>query len=213
MRSTAMVAPPSGRGSTRWTISTRPKPTRHVHDRPARLPTIRAGTGTTPSSRAAPMAPRRTSGSPSFHAPRTCGDQRDQASGRASRGHAASGGASVAAAQVRIDLPLPALRTPARRIERSRRVRACRCKDRRPSAPYSGRRAAMTPITSAPTPPFMLTGGTVLAERLATLTHDLLGALGSDHCLAWTNPAWELVLGWTAAELRETPYHELVHPA
>ena len=70
----------------------------------------------------------------------------------------------------------------------------------------------MTPSTAAATPTFTLTGGGVLAERLATLTHDLLGAVGPDWCLVWTNPAWEPVLGWTAEELRSFSYHELVHP-
>src|SRR5438067_769424 len=53
--------PPPAAGSTRWTIST--SPTRHVHERPGCLATMRAGTGTAPSSRAAPSAPARTSGS------------------------------------------------------------------------------------------------------------------------------------------------------
>ena len=69
----------------------------------------------------------------------------------------------------------------------------------------------MSPTATA-TPTFTLTGGSVLAERLATLTHDLLGAVGPDWRLVWTNPAWEPVLGWTADELRAISYHELVHP-
>ena len=69
------------------------------------------------------------------------------------------------------------------------------------------------PTTSAAIPPFTLTGGTPLAERLATLTHDLLGAIDADGRLVWTNPAWELVLGWTrATSCRAASYHGLVHP-
>jgi PAS domain S-box-containing protein len=69
------------------------------------------------------------------------------------------------------------------------------------------------PTTTSPAiPPFTLTGGSVLAERLATLTHDLLGAVDGDRRLVWTNPAWEPVLGWTAEELRAGSYHDLVHP-
>ena len=44
------------RGCTRWT-STMSGPTRHAHERPGVLAMIRAGTGTTPSRRAAPWAP------------------------------------------------------------------------------------------------------------------------------------------------------------
>jgi PAS domain S-box-containing protein len=69
------------------------------------------------------------------------------------------------------------------------------------------------PTTSAASPPFTLTGGTVLAERLATLTHDLLGAVDADRRLVWTNPAWEPVLGWSVEELQGASYHDLVHPA
>jgi PAS domain S-box-containing protein len=68
------------------------------------------------------------------------------------------------------------------------------------------------PTTSAAIPPFTLTGGTPLAERLATLTHDLLGAIDADGRLVWTNPAWQLVLGWSEDELRAASYHGLVHP-
>jgi PAS domain S-box-containing protein len=80
------------------------------------------------------------------------------------------------------------------------------------SGPSARTTAPMPPTTAAAIPPFTLTGGTVLAERLATLTHDLLGAVGRDGRLVWTNPAWEPVLGWTAEELRAGHYHELVHP-
>ncbi|MET0816666.1 MAG: PAS domain S-box protein [Solirubrobacteraceae bacterium] len=51
-----------------------------------------------------------------------------------------------------------------------------------------------------------------LAERLAAITHDLLGAAGGDRRLIWTNPAWQPLLGWTAEELAARSYHELIHP-
>ena len=69
---------------------------------------IRAGTGTMPSSRAAPCAPSRTSPSPSPHAPRTCGDHAAQASGRLSSAHATEGGAEESADQERMRHVLPA---------------------------------------------------------------------------------------------------------
>ena len=59
-----------------------------------------------------------------------------------------------------------------------------------------------------PVPP---TAGS-LAERLAAITHDLLGAAGADRRLIWTNPAWQPLLGWTAEELAARSYHELIHP-
>src|SRR5688500_7981362 len=93
--------PPAGAGATRCTSVA--GPTRHVHDRsgPASsLARIRAGTGTTPSSLAAPRAPGRTSGSPRPHAPRRCGAQRDQRAGRAMSAHASSGVAALAASYV-----------------------------------------------------------------------------------------------------------------
>src|SRR3954466_13670734 len=68
------------------------------------------------------------------------------------------------------------------------------------------------PTAVSPPPSFTLTGGNALAERLATLTHDLLGAVDAGRRLVWTNPAWEPVLGWTAEELRAGSYHEIVHP-
>jgi PAS domain S-box-containing protein len=70
----------------------------------------------------------------------------------------------------------------------------------------------MSPLPSATVPSPPVAEPTVLAERLATLTHDLLGAVDPDWRLAWTNPAWEPVLGWTAEELAAISYHELVHP-
>src|SRR4051794_8938969 len=96
---------PSPSGSTRWTISA--GPTRHVHESSA-FAVIFAGTGTTPSRRAAPIAPFRTSGVPSPHAPRTCGAHDDHASGRDSSAQAASGEASESAVQVRTRSGLPA---------------------------------------------------------------------------------------------------------
>ena len=63
---------------------------------------IFAGTGITPSRRAAPREPARTSGAPSPQAPRTCGAQLDQAPGRAIRAQAIAAGASEFAVHVRI---------------------------------------------------------------------------------------------------------------
>src|SRR4051794_5352194 len=97
---------PRARGCTRCTISTS-SPTRQVHERPASLATIRAGTGTTPSSRAAPDAPRETSGSPRPHAPRTCGAQAGHACGRESSAHAARGEPVESSDHVRIDRVYP----------------------------------------------------------------------------------------------------------
>jgi PAS domain S-box-containing protein len=65
----------------------------------------------------------------------------------------------------------------------------------------------------ASTPPASITpAGDALAERLWAMTHDLLAAAGADRKLAWTNPAWQPLLGWTAEELRAESYHRLVHP-
>jgi PAS domain S-box-containing protein len=50
------------------------------------------------------------------------------------------------------------------------------------------------------------------AARLFALSHDLMGAIDRDGRLVWTNPAWEATLGWTAEELAEMNYLELVHP-
>jgi PAS domain S-box-containing protein len=55
-------------------------------------------------------------------------------------------------------------------------------------------------------------GGDTLANRLSTMTNDLLGAAGADRRLVWTNPAWQPLLGWTPEELAARSYHELVHP-
>jgi PAS domain S-box-containing protein len=70
------------------------------------------------------------------------------------------------------------------------------------------------PASAASTPPasIPLAGGGVLADRLWTMTHDLLAAAGADRRLTWTNPAWQPLLGWTAEELRADSYHRLVHP-
>jgi PAS domain S-box-containing protein len=73
----------------------------------------------------------------------------------------------------------------------------------------------MTPPASAASNPpagITLAGGDPLAERLWTMTHDLLAAAGADRRLTWTNPAWQPLLGWTADELRAESYHRLVHP-
>jgi PAS domain S-box-containing protein len=70
-----------------------------------------------------------------------------------------------------------------------------------PSSPA----AAVRPASPA------LAAGDALADRLALITHDLLAAAGADRHLIWTNPAWQQVLCWTAAELAARSYHELVH--
>ena len=88
LMSTATTDPPSGTGWVRCLSST--GPTRHVHERGAETSTTRAGTGTTPSSRAAPRAPASTSGSPRPQAPRRCGAHRDQRAGRAMSAQASS---------------------------------------------------------------------------------------------------------------------------
>jgi PAS domain S-box-containing protein len=69
------------------------------------------------------------------------------------------------------------------------------------------------PFSAAPARPASpaLAGGDTLADRLSLITHDLLAAAGADKRLIWTNPAWQQVLGWTAAELAAGSYHELVH--
>jgi len=71
----------------------------------------------------------------------------------------------------------------------------------------------MTPTpASAPAPVSVPPTAGSLAERLAAITHDLLGAAGADRHLIWTNPAWQPLLGWTAEELAARSYHELIHP-
>jgi PAS domain S-box-containing protein len=81
--------------------------------------------------------------------------------------------------------------------------------------PSAAARSAMTPSPPAarahPTSP-SLAGGHLLADRLSAITHDLLAAADADRRLVWTNPAWQLALAWTAAELAAASYHELVHP-
>ena len=67
-------------------------------------------------------------------------------------------------------------------------------------------------MTPAPAPVSVPPTAGSLAERLAAITHDLLGAAGGDRHLIWTNPAWQPLLGWTAAELAAASYHELIHP-
>ncbi len=72
-------------------------------------------------------------------------------------------------------------------------------------------------MTNAPSPTthrdaVALAGGETLAERLATMTHNLLGAADAERRLTWTNPAWQPLLGWTAEELSAGSYHRFVHP-
>jgi PAS domain S-box-containing protein len=80
---------------------------------------------------------------------------------------------------------------------------------------YRSPQPTMTPPTSSSSPSAGLppAAGDPLAERLWEMTHDLLAAAGADRKLAWTNPAWQPLLGWTADELRADSYHRLVHPA
>ena len=71
---------------------------------------------------------------------------------------------------------------------------------------------------------FFVLGGSVgaLADRLRAvssestrfweLSTDLLCTAGFDGHIQRLNPAWEHMLGWTPAELRERPFVELVHP-
>jgi PAS domain S-box-containing protein len=70
------------------------------------------------------------------------------------------------------------------------------------------------PVSAATNQPAKLTlaGGDAVADRLAAMTHHLLAAADADRKLRWTNPAWQSLLGWTAAELAAAPYHELLHP-
>jgi len=50
------------------------------------------------------------------------------------------------------------------------------------------------------------------ANRLVTLSHDLVGALDVEGRLVWVNPAWEVVLGHDPAQLTGASYLDLVHP-
>jgi PAS domain S-box-containing protein len=88
-------------------------------------------------------------------------------------------------------------------------VPGIRCADQGVDDPLT----EMTPTpASAPAPVSVPPTAGSLAERLAAITHDLLGAAGADRHLIWTNPAWQPLLGWTAEELAARSYHELVHP-
>src|ERR671917_423429 len=101
-------ATPSGRGalgSTRWSMRTS-SPTRHDHERGRSTAVIRTSTGTTPSRRAAPMSPERTSASPRPHAPCKCGAHSGQACGRAIRFQALAGDPFASAVQVGMN-PVP----------------------------------------------------------------------------------------------------------
>jgi PAS domain S-box-containing protein len=48
------------------------------------------------------------------------------------------------------------------------------------------------------------------AASLAALSHDLMAALSPDGRIAWANPAWRRLLGWTPEELVGRPLAELV---
>jgi PAS domain S-box-containing protein len=50
------------------------------------------------------------------------------------------------------------------------------------------------------------------AERLFSLSQDLLGAADAEGRLRWVNDAWERTLGWSAGELRARPYISFAHP-
>jgi PAS domain S-box-containing protein len=52
----------------------------------------------------------------------------------------------------------------------------------------------------------------VVAARLVTLSHDLMGALDARGRFVWANPAWERTLGWEPHTLAGMPYAELLHP-
>jgi len=51
-----------------------------------------------------------------------------------------------------------------------------------------------------------------VAERLFSLSVDLLVTAGFDGYIKHANPAFERTLGWTAEDLRARPYLEFVHP-
>ena len=44
------------------------------------------------------------------------------------------------------------------------------------------------------------------------LTPEILGVANSEGYFESSNPAWQLVLGWSEAEIRATPFFDLVHP-
>src|SRR5215218_8944369 len=69
-----------------------------------------------------------------------------------------------------------------------------------------------TPAASNPPAGITLAAGDALADRMWTMTHDLLAVAGPDRRLTWTNPAWQSLLGWTADELRAASFHRLLHP-
>ena len=50
-------------------------------------------------------------------------------------------------------------------------------------------------------------GSDAIADRLSAMTHDLLAAADTQRRLQWTNPAWQPLLGWTAAELALSLIH------
>jgi PAS domain S-box-containing protein len=51
-----------------------------------------------------------------------------------------------------------------------------------------------------------------VAERLVSLSLDLLVTAGFDGYIKHANPAFERTLGWTAEDLRTRPYLEFMHP-
>ena len=49
-------------------------------------------------------------------------------------------------------------------------------------------------------------------DQFFSMSIDLLCIAGTDGRFKRVNPAWEEVLGWTAADLTSVPYVDLVHP-
>jgi PAS domain S-box-containing protein len=48
------------------------------------------------------------------------------------------------------------------------------------------------------------------ATPLATLSHDLMAAVRPDGRIAWANPSWRRLLGWSEEELAGMPFAELI---
>ena len=49
-------------------------------------------------------------------------------------------------------------------------------------------------------------------DRIWRLSQDLFGIADTDGYFFRTNPAWRRVLGWSAAQIAETPFLDLIHP-
>ena len=48
------------------------------------------------------------------------------------------------------------------------------------------------------------------AMPLAALSHDLMAAVRPDGRIAWANPSWRRLLGWSEEELAGMPFAELI---